>query len=216
MKNSNDLIVQEVNEKMTDTFTPQQEHISQNWRSKKFYMNYLYNIKDKDLKVKDNFKIGAWKSDVLGKEQRVIPLKPLPESSEAVFVFNDKSLNLKKYRYFQNKPYKYDDDECAYLTHNLTNLPISILRIMPPRMRDFGRFAVGKEVRLGTLAKTSTMSKTSSTMTTASTAKSSAMMSMSNIKSKASKSTLGTGSALTNSHKMQDETKYRRGIYEKR
>ena len=30
MKNSNDLIVQEVNEKMTDTFTPQQEHISQN------------------------------------------------------------------------------------------------------------------------------------------------------------------------------------------
>ena len=215
MKNSNDLIVQEVNEKMTDTFTPQQEKISQNWRSKKFYMNYLYNIKDKDLKVKDNFKIGAWKSDVLGKEQRVIPLKPLPESSEAVFVFNDKSLNLKKYRYFQNKPYKYDDDECAYLTHNLTNLPISILRIMPPRMRDFGRFAVGKEVRLGTLAKTSTMSKTSSTMTTASTAKSSAMMSMSNIKSKASKSTLGTGSALTNSHKMQDETKYRKGIYEK-
>ena len=215
LKNSNDLIVQEVNEKMTDTFTPQQENISQNWRSKKFYMNYLYNIKDKDLKVKDNFKIDAWKSDVLGKEQRVIRLKPLPESSEAVFVFNDKSLNLKKYRYYKNKPYEYDDDECAYLTHNLTNLPISILQIMPARMRDFGRFAVGKEIRLGTLAKASTMSKTSSTAMTTSTAKSSAMMSMSNIKSKASKSTLGAGSAFANSHKMQDETKYRKGIYEK-
>ena len=215
LKNSNDLIVQEVNEKMTDTFTPQQENISQNWRSKKYYMNYLYNIKDKDLKVKDNFKIDTWKSDVLGKEKRVIHLKPLPESTEAVFVFNDKSLNLKKYRYFQNKPYEFDDDECAYLTHNLTNLPISILQIMPPRMRDFGRYAVGKEVRLGTLAKTSTMSKTSSTIMTTSTAKSSAMMSMSNIKSRASKSTIGIGSAFANTHKMQDETKYRKGIYEK-
>ena len=208
IQNSVKLIVEEVNEKMSDTFTPQQELISQNWRSRKFYMNYLYNIKDKDIKVKDSFKIDTWKNDVLGPDKRCIKLKPLPESMEAVYVFNDKRLNLKKYRYVQNRKYEFTDEECAYLTHNLTNLPINILEITPLRMRDFGRYAVGKEVKVGTLASSSMISKTlSSTGTTRA-----STLTSSNTKGKSS---LNFGSTFSTSHKALDESKYKKGIFEK-
>ena len=46
---TNKLIVDEHNKKNKDSLTPQQEQIGQNMRSKKYYMNYLYNIKEKDI-----------------------------------------------------------------------------------------------------------------------------------------------------------------------
>ena len=62
-------------------------------------MNYLYNIHDKDLKVKDNFTVHHWEDEILGKRKRFIKTKPLPERVEASFVFNNKKLKLKKYKY---------------------------------------------------------------------------------------------------------------------
>ena len=211
MAESNELIVEEQNKKSTETLTPQQELISQNWRSRKFYMNYLYNIQQKEIKVKDNFKIDQWKGEILGKQKPTIKRKKLPESIEAVFVFNDKELNLKKYKYLYNKKFEYLDNECAYLTHNLKNLPINILEIMPVRMRDFGKYAVGKEIDLGALASRSgsrSNSLSTSRMTgTQSTYASSGI--------NRTKSTLCAGSAFSLGHKIQDDMKYKKGLYEK-
>ena len=58
-------------------------------------MNYLYNILGKDLKVKDTFDVKHWEKEIYGRKDKYFKVKPLPESVEAFFVFNDKKLNLK-------------------------------------------------------------------------------------------------------------------------
>ncbi len=207
MFNSEELKVPDENKRYTDPLTVQQDQISNNLRGKKYYMNYLNNIIDKDLKVKDNFKIDHWKGEILGKQIHYIHKKQLPETTEAFFVFNDKKLNLKKYRYSYMKHFEYLDYECAYLTHSLKNLPIQILEIMPPRMRDFGRYAVGKEINMGTLS-----SKGSSTNISQKTI---AQKTAATTKSSRSKSTLILGSAFVNHHRVEDEIRYKKGFYEK-
>ncbi len=205
--NSNELKVADQNKKYTDPLTIQQDMIPMNLRGKKYYMNYMNNIIDKDLKVKDKFKIDHWKGEVLGSQIKYINKKQLPESTEAFFFFNDKKLNLKKYKYEKLKHFDYLDDECAYLTHSLKNLPIQILEIMPPRMRDYGRFAVGKEIDLGTLS-----SKGHSTRVIS---KSLNFDSTKVNSTSRSKSSLIVGSAFSNYHKIQEEIKYKKGFYEK-
>ena len=140
-------MVKEENKPYKDPLTIQQEAIPDNLRGKKYYLNYLYNISDKDLKVKDAFKVDRWSDEILGIKKQYIKKKPLPESTLAFFVFNDKKLNLKRYKYFYHKDLEYKDDECSYLTHHLKYLPRVILEMMPLRIRDFGKFAVGKEIK---------------------------------------------------------------------
>ena len=72
---SNELKVEDENKKYTDPLTVQQDHVPNNLRGKKYYMNYLNNIIDKDLKVKDNFKIDHWKGEILGKQIKYIRKK---------------------------------------------------------------------------------------------------------------------------------------------
>ena len=215
LKDSEKLFVPEKNEKLTSTLTPQQELITDNWRSRKYYMNYLYNIKEKDLKVKDDFKMDIWKEDILGKDENVIPRKKLPESNEAVFVFNDKQLKLKRYKFLTNKLYEYKDEECAMLTNNLKSFPISILELMPPRMRDFGKYAVGKEIQLGGLSVKSTSKRSMASssrmnlMNSYSTLNNSALVNHSR-----SGLTMSTMTAI-NLRGINEEMKYKRGIYDK-
>ena len=202
-KNTTKFIVEERNEKITQTLTPQQELISDNWRSRKYYMNYLYNIKQHDVKVKDTFNIGYWKPDILGHEQNTIPNKQLPESSDAIYVFNDKKLNLKQYRYITYKQHEFKENEIAYLTNNLKNFPLNVLSLMPPRLRNYGSYAVGKEINLGNLQTSTLMHNSSST-------------------SKVNHSTNKGKSSYTHSTivnlpppKGSDESKYRKGLHEK-
>ena len=213
-QDTNKLIVEEHNKKNKDSLTPQQEQIGQNMRSKKYYMNYLYNIKEKDIQVKDTFKIDHWKHEILHTKNTDIPRKKLPESIEAVYVFNDKSLNLKKYTYLNNKNFTYLDEECAYLTHNLKSLPISILEIMPLRMRDFGKYAVGKEINLGTLGNNANNNAQGNTTSSLNLSKSGMAHTTTNI-NKQKTNTLGMCSSFSMGHKIQDDFKYKKGLYEK-
>ena len=208
IQNSNDLIVEEVNKKMTTALTPQQEQISENWRSRKFYMNYLNNIKDKDLKVKDNFPIDHWKDDILGMENPQIERKPIPEYREGEFVFNKIDLKLKKYKYFKYKNYVFTNEECAELSHNLKNLPINVLEIMPPRIRNFGIYAVGKEVQLGVL-ESKALPKLDTSASTKLTNKAP------DTSLQKTKTNLTAGSAFTDLELLQFERKYKKGLYEK-
>ena len=146
-ENSNDLLVKEENRPYTDPLTIQQESIPDNLRGKKYYMNYLYNILDKDLKVKDTFKVDHWVNEILGKKEKFIKKKPLPESKEAFFVFNDKKLNLIKYKYSYHKDFEFKDDEVEIIQNKLKYLPRSVLETMPSRLRNFGKYTVDKEVK---------------------------------------------------------------------
>ena len=207
VKNSNDLIVEDSNKKYTDPLTIQQDSIPHNLRGKKYYMNYLNNIIDKDLKVKDTFKVDHWENEVLSKKKNYIKLKKLPETTEAVFVFNDKKLNLKKYKYVYHKDFEFADYECAYLTHALKNLPIQILEIMPLRMRDFGRFAVKKEINLGTLSSKGDSNKVNAK---------SMNIGKNNLSDSAHhKSNLIVSSSFSNYNKLQEQLRYKKGFYEK-
>ena len=214
VENSNKQLIKEINRPYTDPLTIKQESITDNLRGKKYYMNYLYNIFDKDLKVKDTFKVDHWANEILGKKEKFIKKKPLPESVEAFFVFNDKKLNLKKYKYLHHKDFEFSDKECAYLTHNLKYLPKSVLEIMPHRLRDFGKFVSGKEYKLGVLgdrpdginiahveksqvARTNTRSGKTYTMNTR------------------NKSTIIASSALPKNYKPLDQIKYKKGLHEK-
>ena len=146
-ENSNDLLVKEENKPYTDPLTIQQESIPDNLRGKKYYMNYLYNILDKDLKVKDTFRVDHWANEILGKKEKYLKKKPLPESKEAFFVFNDKKLNLLKYKYSYHKDFEFKDDEVEIIKNKLKYLPRSVLETMPSRLRNFGKFTVEKEVK---------------------------------------------------------------------
>ena len=213
-ENSNDLCVKEQNKPYTDPLTIIQESIPDNLRGKKYYMNYLYNISDKDLKVKDTFKVDHWVNEILGKKEKYIKKKPLPESVEAFFVFNDKNLNLKKYKYSHHQDYEYTDKECAFLTHNLKYLPRSVLEIMPLRLRNFGKFAAKKEIKVGTLGdkpnsmnimnlnKSQVLSTNTRSGKTFST----------NIKNNSS---LIMSSAFTKPNKINEEVKYKKALHEK-
>ena len=197
------------NKKYTDPLTVQQDNIPHNLRGKKFYMNYLNNIMDKDLKVKDSFKVDHWVGDVQGKKRVTFEKKPLPETTEAVFVFNDKKLNLKKYKYCYHKDIDFLESECAVLTHALKNLPIQILEIMPMRMRDFGKAAVHKDIFMGTLTSRGASNKISikqSNIGNPQTASSSRQH---------SKSSLIMSSAFSDYHRYQDDLKYKKGFYER-
>lgn len=151
IENSNDFYVREENKPYTDPLTLKQESIPDNLRGKKFYMNYLYNILDKDLKVKDTFDVKHWEKEIYGRKDKYFKVKPLPESVEAFFVFNDKKLNLKKYLYQYHKDKIFEEDEYSILTHELKYLPNNVLQIMPIRIRNFGKYFVGKEINPGAL-----------------------------------------------------------------
>jgi hypothetical protein len=64
--NTKKFLVKEENKPYKDPLTVKQENIPDNLRGKKYYLNYLYNISDKDLKVKDNFNVDLWSSEILG------------------------------------------------------------------------------------------------------------------------------------------------------
>ena len=139
-ENSKQFIVNEENKKSKELLTTEQELIPINLRGKKYYMNYLYNIMDIDLCVKDNFKVNHWRDEVLNIKKNLIPLKPLPLRTDSFYVFNDKALNLKKYRYIYYTDYKYKKSELTYLTTKLKYLPLNVLVLMPKRLRNFGKY----------------------------------------------------------------------------
>ena len=213
-ENSNDLYVKEQNKPYRDPLTVKQESIPDNLRGKKYYMNYLYNISDKDLKVKDTFKVDHWVNEILGKKEKYINKKPLPESVEAFFVFNDKNLNLKKYKYSHHQDYEFADNECAYLTHNLKYLPRSVLETMPLRLRNYGKFADKKKIKKGTLGdKPNPMNivNANKSQVLCTNTKSGKTFST-NIKNKSS---LLMSSSFTSHSKINEEVKYKKNLHEK-
>ena len=214
VEDSNKYLIKEINRPYTDPLTIKQESITDNLRGKKYYMNYLYNILDKDLKVKDTFRVDKWANEILGKKENFIKKRPLPESVEAFFVFNDKKLNLKKYKYLHHKDFEFSDKECAFLSHNLKYLPKSVLETMPVRLRNFGQFISGKEVNLGTLGKLPdgmNISHTAKSHVAQTNTRSGKTFSS----SMKNKSRIITSSAFANHNKTIEQIKYKKGLHEK-
>jgi len=214
-KDTNQFLVKEENKPYKDPLTIQQEAIPDNLRGKKYYLNYLYNISDKDLKVKDAFKVDRWSDEILGIKKQYIKKKPLPESTKAFFVFNDKKLNLKRYKYFYHKDFEYKDEECSYLTHHLKFLPRTILETMPVRIRNFGKFAVGKEVKLGPLGNTSTILSNEFIQNKSQIKSFDPRSGKAFASSLRNKSTIVTNASFANHYKTQEEIKYRRNLFER-
>ena len=216
-ENTNDFLVREENRPNKEPLTVKQEGIPDNLRGKKYYLNYLFNISDKDLKVKDNFRVDHWKNEILGKKTNYIKKKRLPESIKAFFVFNDKKLNLKRYKYFYHKDIEYKDEECSYLTHHLKYLPRCILETMPSRIRNFGKYAVGKEVKIGSSGNKSTLLTSNSNLN----ADKSQIKSFDSRSGKTfeislrNKSSIMLTSSFSNHYKTQEEIKYKRNLFER-
>ena len=214
-KDTNQFLVKEENKPYKDPLTIQQEAIPDNLRGKKYYLNYLYNISDKDLKVKDAFKVDRWSDEILGIKKQYIKKKPLPESTKAFFVFNDKKLNLKRYKYFHHKDLEYKDEECSYLTHHLKYLPRVILETMPVRIRNFGKFADGKVIKLGPLGNTSTILSNEFIQNKSQIKSFDPRSGKAFASSLRNKSTIVTNASFANHYKVQEEVKYRRNLYER-
>ena len=214
-ENSNDFLVPEENRPYTDPLTIKQESISENLRGKKYYLNYLYNILDKDLKVKDNFDVKHWEKEIYGRKDKYFKTKPLPESVEAFFVFNDKKLKLKKYSYIYHKDKIIEDNEFSILTNNLKYLPNNVLQILPMRLRNFGKYFIGKEISAGTLG-----NKTNSMNLMTFGAKSQTLKLNSRSGKNTStvlknKSNLIISSSFMNHYKTQEEIKMNKGLFER-
>ena len=215
-QNTKDFLVREENKPYKDPLTIKQENIPDNLRGKRYYLNYLFNISDKDLKVKDSFNVDHWCNEILGNKKKYFKKKPLPESVKAFFVFNDKKLNLKRYKYFYHKDFEYKDDECSYLTHGLKYLPRCILETMPLRIRNFGKFAVGKEIKLGALGNKSTLTSFEQNKNNKSQIKNFNSKSGKALSSNArNKSSLIMSSSFANHYKTQEEIKYKRSLFER-
>ena len=214
-ENSNEFLVPEENRPYTDPLTLKQESIAENLRGKKYYMNYLYNILDKDLKVKDNFDVRHWEKEIYGRKDKYFKIKQLPESVEAFFVFNDKKLNLKKYSYIYHKDKIIEENQFSVLSNNLKYLPNNVLQLLPMRLRDFGKFFIGKDISSGTLGnKTNSMSlmtfgakKQSINLNPRSGKNSSTVLK--------NKSNLVISSSFMNHNKTQEDIKQHKGLYER-
>ena len=214
-ENSKDFLVVEENKPYKDPLTVKQESIPDNLRGKKYYLNYLFNISDKDLKVKDTFKVDHWSNEILGIKPKYIKKKQLPESVEAFFVFNDKKLNLKRYKYFYHKDIEYKNDECSYLTHHLKYLPRCILEIMPLRIRNFGKFAVGKEVKLGALGNKSSFLSSNTSLNKTQTKGFNSRNGKVNDGILRNKSSLILNSSFASHFKTHEEIKYKKILFER-
>ena len=215
VEHSKDFLVKEENRPYSAPLTIVQEGVPDNYRGKKFYMNYLYNILDKDLKVKDTFNVGHWSKEIFGKKDKYFKLKDLPEIIEPLFVFNDKKLNLKKYLYMYHKDKIFDEDDFSILTHNLKYLPNNVLQIMPIRLRNYGKYFMGKEINAGALGnKTNsgnlmTFSKKYQTNTGNSRSGKNSTNVLKN------KSNLIISSSFSNHNRAQEEIKMNRGLFER-
>ena len=215
IENSNDFYVREENKPYTDPLTIKQESIADNLRGKKFYMNYLYNILDKDLKVKDTFDVKHWEKEIYGRKDKFFKVKPLPESVEAFFVFNDKKLNLKKYVYEYHKDKIFEDDEYSVLTHNLKYLPNNVLQLLPIRLRNYGKYFIGKDISVGVLgnnANSMNLMKFGAKSQTRSTNSRSGKNASSVLRNK---SNLIISSSFMNHYKTQEEIKMNKGLFER-
>ena len=213
-ENTKDFLVREENKPYKDPLTVKQEGIPDNLRGKKYYLNYLFNISDKDLKVKDTFKVDHWSNEILGIKPKYIKKKPLPESVEAFFVFNDKKLDLKRYKYFYHKDFQYKDEECSFLTHHLKYLPRCILETMPLRIRNFGRFAVGKEVKVGALGNKSSLLSSNISLNKSHVKSFDSRRKTSNGTLR-NKSSLVMNSSFSNHYKTQEEVKFKKSLFER-
>ena len=215
-ENSDKFLVKEENKQYTDPLTVKQELIPSYLRGKKYYMNYLNNIHDIDLKVLDNFKIGHWEKEVLGKTGRIIKRRPLPERTEAYFVFNDKKLGLKKYKYMYYNDHQYKENELSYLTIKLKYLPLNVLALIPKRLRDFGKYALKKEINQGALTYKPNSEFLSTVITN------NQQLNYFNSRSGRttsnkirSKGTLMMSSAFSDNFLIQDEIRFKKNVFEK-
>ena len=215
IENSNDFYVREENKPYTDPLTLKQESIPDNLRGKKFYMNYLYNILDKDLKVKDTFDVKHWEKEIYGRKDKYFKVKPLPESVEAFFVFNDKKLNLKKYLYQYHKDKIFEEDEYSILTHELKYLPNNVLQIMPVRIRNFGKYFVGKEINPGALGNKANSMNLMTFGAKSQTRSKNARSGKNSTSILKNKSSLIMSSSFANHYKTQEEIKMHKGLYER-
>ena len=209
-ENSKAFEIKEENKNYEDPLTVIQEKVPDNLRGKKYYLNYIYNIKDKDLKVKDNFKVDHWENEIFGKKQKCFKKKPLPENREAFFVFNDKKLNLQKYLYMHHEDMKFQEKDLSYLTHNLKYFPLNVMELLPMRLRNFGSYAVGKEINPGIIG-TKPMSMNHDSF------KSSGKIqkSKSHLNKPRNKTSIITGSSYANHTRYQEEILFRKNIYER-
>ena len=214
-ENSNDFLVPEENKPYTDPLTIKQESIPENLRGKKFYMNYLYNILDKDLKVRDNFDVKHWEKEIYGKKEKYFKLRELPEMVEAYFVFNDKKLELKKYLYCYHRDKIFKENEFSVLTNNLKYLPNNVLQLLPMRLRDFGKYFVGKEVLAGSLGNKTNSMSLMTFGTKKQTRSSNARSGRTSSSILKNKSNLIISSSFMNHNKAQEEIKLHRGLYER-
>ena len=215
VENSKDFLVKEENRPYSAPLTLVQEGIADNLRGKRFYMNYLYNILDKDLKVKDTFVVKHWEKEILGKKDKYFKQKELPEIIEPIFVFNDKKLNIKKYLYMYHQDKILEEDDFSVLTHNLKYLPNNVLQIMPMRLRNYGKYFVGKEIPLGALGNR-TSSSTLMTFGKKDQIRSKNSRSGKNTTSTLkNKSNLILSSSFINHNRAQEEIKLNRGLFER-
>ena len=214
-ENSNDFLVPEENKPYTDPLTIKQESITENLRGRKYYLNYLYNILDKDLKVKDNFDVKHWEKEIYGRKDKYFKIRALPESVEAFFVFNDKKLNLKKYSYIYHKDKIIEDNEFSILTNNLKYLPNNVLQLLPMRLRSFGKFFIGKEISAGTLGNKTNLMNLMTFGTKNQALKTNSRSGKNTTTVLKNKSNLIISSSFTNHYKTQEEIKLNKGFYER-
>jgi hypothetical protein len=178
-------------------------------------MNYLYNILDKDLKVKDTFDVKHWEKEIYGKKDKYFRVKPLPESVEAFFVFNDKKLNLKKYLYQHHQDKIFEEGEYSILTHELKYLPNNVLQLMPMRLRNFGKYFVGKEINPGALGNKANSMNLMTFGAKSQTRSKNARSGKNTTSVLKNKSTLIMSSSFMNHYKTQEEIKMHKGLYER-
>ena len=77
--------MKEENKPYKDPLTVKQEAIPDNLRGKKYYLNYLFNISDKDLKVKDTFNVDHWSNEILGIKKKFIKKKTITRKCRSLF-----------------------------------------------------------------------------------------------------------------------------------
>ena len=105
---------------------------------------------------------------------------------------------------------KFQEKDLSYLTHNLKYFPLNVMELMPLRLRNFGNYSNGKEIKPGVIGtKPLSMSRDlfkSSEKT---------HMSKTHMNKPRNKTNIITGSSYANHSRYKEELLFRKNIYER-
>lgn len=106
------------------------EQVKPNMKNQVIYLNYIFNLMNKDVKILKKANVKEDIEKILGKKKEKKEVFEV-DKKDPISIFNPDNVNLKKYSYIRYKKVSYENEVVTNLKHNLKNFEGKTYDIMP-------------------------------------------------------------------------------------